>query len=87
MKIKLKTLEQIKKEFEINGSKYMLYFPKIGWYMPEDIFTLLGKNVTICEEKKIYRGVEYYKIMESSYNFPVVWFEPEEFIDESEFKI
>ena len=93
MKVRLKTAEQLEKEFgfEFNGEYSVITFNNMWWVINDLMFKYLGKEIEI---EKFIGNINYThrgKINDIKWYWHELWFEPEfipiEFINEDEFEI
>ena len=88
MKVKLKTLEQLKEEFgfKFDGTYYGTIFNNMSWCIIIPMFKYLGNEMEI---EKIDYMDKNYTHEDSIINclWHELWFEPNDFFKEDEFKI
>jgi hypothetical protein len=87
MKLKLKTIEQIKKE----NPKHMMvhgdiHFSHVGIYIDEDMYDYFGKEIEVQDEIFKYKECIYYTDINDGWDFLKEWFELD-FIKEEEMKL
>ena len=87
MKVKLKTAEQLIEEFgfEYNGYRYKTKFNGMFWSINNSMLKYLGNEI---EVKEFILSINYtHKGLYTEWYWHELWFEPNDFFKEDEFKI